>query len=279
MTLIKTNVKSPPSLSRFEPLWNLYRCFNQFPVAKNPKSERYLKIYSLIWTIIMSYFLIHSLKVSAEIGVTFAGISGIITFVIIGFAIFTNIVISVEIYCTRKKHANLYNIITEVDQILVKELSVFYDFGKEIKWILRGTILRYLFISTFLVGYLVSSMITKEHNDVNMCVFIPGIANRVFCVLYGNFAEMIRNRLELLLDVLKGMEKERPDSHRHHKIEVIKTAYGKLWTVSKELEECVGLSILIDVILLCSIVTVNIYWILISTLKSAEDIYMTSFGG
>lgn len=269
--------------TRFSLLLVFYRIWNLFPVAVNPRLKSLLEVYSWIWTSITVIFLIRTLQLATHTSVFLQkSISGYITFIMLGYTIGTNTFVNVKLFYTRHMHAKIYTTIKEIDQIFEKKLLIKFDYENEDQDLLKRTAISSIFIVICITAYVVSCFFTKQSAEITCYCLFPGICNRFFCIMYGNFIKLVRNRLRIIKSVLiKNIvyEKVQKESkNQEDKLDALKMAYGKLWQITIELEEALGFCLFIITILLCCIITVNLYWLLLYVMGFKSQVYLTPFG-
>lgn len=243
--------------------------------------------YSCIWCLIALLILVRILQIAVLAPeIVLKSISAYIFFAIYSFTIFSSIFVAVQILFTRHKHAKIYSLIEDIDCIFATNVKVRIDYDQEAWKLLKQTLIYFVVIVAFLTGYLVSSGLTKPSLEMPLYALVSGVTNRMFCVMYINFMWIIHKRLQLLLDALQNYSAanltntntivfKKIDSicpFLRYRIDHLKMIYGKLWLLTDQLEQCFGPCLLMVMLLLCSIVTVNLYWLLITLMEITKEV-------
>lgn len=259
-----------------------YRCWSLFPVAKSPRWRCFLEVYAWFWCIFCLLLLARVLHLISNSDVFVQkSISGYIALVIFGITIFINIFVTAQVYRHRQQHARLYEIVQDIDRIFEDHLGVAPNYQQEAQLLLGKTWQYFMIILACISGFVASSYFSRHNLETIALTFLPGIGNRIFCLLYVNFMRLIYHRLQLILDVLK---QKIPNSkielvrghpcYERNKLLNLKEIYGKLWLLSDWMQQCFGFCLLAAVLLLSSVMVVNLYWLFLSLMGSSQEVFL-----
>lgn len=278
-------------LHRFKALLTIYRVVSLFPVAESHRWEIFLINYAGIWSLVVLLLFTRLLYLAAYVKVYVeSSLSCYIMFAIYGSIVFTNFFITIQVLRSRKRHAEIYSIIEDVDQIFESHVQVLIDQKEEVRRLIRRICLYSIVIIAFLVGYICSHALTKPGQEIILYAVGPGIANRVFCMMYSNFIELLHHRLEKVQEAIEGSLTAsnsstalqfgvgKLDSFQTHRILCLKLIYGKVWTITETLERIFGICLLLNVLLLCVLITSNLYWMILIFMGFSEEAFLGFWG-
>lgn len=283
-------------LEDYSSLINCFRIAGFFPYSKKSKWNRVLQYYSKTLVVLLTIVLLSSCYFST---VSSNMIDGLLSVYIVVLSynstVFTHLFLVIYIYVTRATHISIYRDLDQIDREFERYVGQCIDRRAERKRLLQRFWLCFTFVVLCSVGYFISCWVTINSLDLVLHALVPGLMNRLYCLMYNNFIAMINNRLELILQCLEDLERINENGiaceHLHpmatlynitdttRRVRALRKIYGKLWMISNKMDRCFGLTLMIIILLICCATTTMLYWMLLGFMGYNSEVYLPFPGG
>lgn len=272
-------------------LINVFRLSGFFPYSKRRRWNLLLEYYCKGLIIGLVILLLSSCYYSVVSSTMIDGmISVYIVILSYNSTIFTHLFLVIYIYATKSTHISIYRDLDQIDREFERHVGHHFDRKLEKKRLLQRFWLCFIFLFLCSVGYFVSCWFTINSLVLVLHALVPGLMNRVFCLMYNNFIAMINYRLEVILKCLEDLERVSDNGiaceHLHpmatlynitdttRKIRALRKIYGKLWMISNKMDRCFGLTLMIIILLICCATTTMLYWMLLGFMGYSSEVYL-----
>lgn len=305
-------VKSPSSTSQhLMHIQVMFDCFAVSGFSNSVNCKRVATISSwiqIIYTIVTFVISIWVMDFSDAIYKVDSTMKFWIARVIYTSTILVYFIVFVKTLFSRKCHATIQRDLDKVDKILQESTSIddviIVDTRNERKYVTRKYAASFLLVLFLLSTYIVSAWYSR-HNNLHrflliLIFFVPGIGNRIYCIMYSFYVELINIRLQRMHKALTSFQmqqkivsstttnstaeiqdvtsnnEENPLKTKH--ILMLRTIYERIWKASTIINDCFGFSLLLTVLLFTLIIVTNLYWLLLSMMGKGQDAYLSSLG-
>lgn len=270
-----------PFFTKFKSFFIFFNLFALEPFSLNRKAQYFLTIHSFIQVPIIVCVLItlSNLQRTNE-----SVLSTFVAYLFIIAIITAHFINSIQVFCTRRKHFEMLDIISAVDSIIWQKFGYSHRYDAEVRsiWIkLIAVLFGVVALETIVLFFLFK---VQPEENLWWPYYYPFIYIKFRCLQIIFYAVLLRNRLDVINDKIDGFfadgcmqtkstnheiisfdnDNSIDNAMKYNRFLTLKCVYGKLYDVSKLLNETFGWSLLVIYTKIFIGLTSSGYWLFVS---------------